>query len=538
MASKASKLIMRLAEGGYKATDPNQLENAMKEVIDRVWCDDLIVDDMETEQIWYQVDDILRPHVDVQINSHNEADDIEDEDSNESDGAMEEEDMDNDDENEEDDQSIGDDMNEELSLNDDNMEIEDDEDIEEEDEHYDEIQDDQNAEDDNDEPDNEDKNQSHNQLSGNSDTDNNNPVNGDNDSYNQYEFDDEEYNQYLDDMDEQDLNQEDNDKDDEELEMEEEDESDAEANGDEDKEDDLDDAEDVFRTLAYGTHEKNIEQIESKLVEKKGWQLRGEIRAHDREKNTLLEEDLEFQRGVQTKTKISKETNEKYESIIKQRILDVAFDDRSSSTYFYKPVVSDQVKELPELDFEKDKRGLAGIYEDQYKKNVMGIDEKKSKDDKAKDQVKDLYRLICFSIDNMTRFQYNPNIVPLADKKTSDGFIVDEKIPIVVSGDLLKDRKPFKEVYNPKDKEMKSKSEITKEEKLRLRRKIKKTMKAKRERIRAKEIEKTGMRGSDYKILEKNQSKIKKQIQDSKAKDAVRFTRKSEFFATVGKNVN
>ena len=37
---------------------------------------------------------------------------------------------------------------------------------------------------------------------------------------------------------------------------------------------------------------------------------------------------------------------------------------------------------MPELDFEKDKRGLADIYEDKYKKNILGIDEKKTKIEK------------------------------------------------------------------------------------------------------------------------------------------------------------
>ena len=524
MDSNTTKFLKRLAEGNINQKDTIRLENQMKEVIRHVWNEELITDDMDTEQIWYQIEEILGPIAATYVAKNEQ--------SEEEEMNLENEDYESDEENN-------------NSLNEvSDKEPNDYEELDEEQDEYnamEEENDDYNLmeEEDLNEEEASDKNQKE-------ESQKQDLVNGDdNDSYNEYEFDDEEYNKYLEDMDEEDLNQENNEND-EELEFGEEDESeydqqeiDKNNENDENNEhdqEDPEDAEDLLRTLAYGTTDKNIEQIENKLIEKKGWQLRGEIRAQDREKNALLEEDLEFQRGIQTKAKISKEVNENYEAIIKQRILDLAFDDRSSSTYFNKPVVNEQVKDLPEIDFEKDKRGLIGVYEDQYKKSVMGLDEKKSKDDKIKDQIKDLYRLICFSIDNMTRFQYNPNVVSLADKKTADGFIIDEKIPIVVSGDLLKDRKRYKDVYDPKDKELKSKAEMTKEEKLRLRRKIKRTMKVKKERLKQKEIERTGMRGSDYKILEKNQSKIKKQIMDSKVKPAAKYTKKSEFFSTINKN--
>lgn len=514
-----------------RQTDVSQLENFMRDHVKQVWGEDLIVEDMETEQIWYQLEDYFRQHVgnhlEEELQEDAESEDIQGE---QDDAHMEEENIDEDNDGESNQSNIEDEYDEndmdEEAMGEEGME---EEDVDEEDE---------NGEDGDENHD--EKNESPDQENHEDDNSKEGQINKDGESFNEYDFNEEEYNQFLDEMDEQDLNEDQDEKDEEEAEMEEEDDEEGEDNeenkAEDDAEEDDEDAEDVFRTLAYGTHEKNFDHLEQKLIEKKSWQLRGEIRAQDREKNTLLEEDLEFQRGMQTKTKINKETNSQFESIIKQRILDLAFDDRSSSTYFNKPVVTEQVKNLPELDFEKDKRGLAGIYEDQYKKKVMGIDEKKSKDDTVKDQIKDLYRLICFSIDNMTRFQYNPSVIPLADKKATNGFIIDEKIPIVVSGDLLKDRKSYKDVHNPKDKEMMSKAEMTKEEKVRLRRRIKRTMKVKNDNRKQKEIERTGMKGSDYKILEKNQSKVKKQIQDSKSSGAAKFTRKSEFFSTIAKN--
>lgn len=353
-------------------------------------------------------------------------------------------------------------------------------------------------------------------------------------------FDEDEYNRYLDEMDEKEMEMEDQKSIDyDDAEGEEEDEEDENENEEDNKkevdnDDDDQSAEDIFKTMAYGTQENNIERIEEKLIQKKVWQMKGEVRGVEREKNTLLEEDLEFQRGLQAKQKISKETNKNFEEIIRRRILDLAYDDREVFVS-NKNAVNEQSKNLPELNFEKDKRGLIGAYEDQYKKDVMGVNEEKTKEEVLKNNIRDLFKTICFSIDNMTRFSFNPNTVSLKHETKKDDFVTDEKLPIVVSDNLVKPRESYKKVFNPKDKEFKSKAEMSREEKLRLRRRIKRTKKIKKDRIAEKERQKTGLSRADNKILERNASTIKKQIKDSKVQGH-KMKKQSEFFKTMSKN--
>ena len=68
------------------------------------------------------------------------------------------------------------------------------------------------------------------------------------------------------------------------------------------------------------------------------------------------------------------------ESIIKQRILDEAYDDVVEVVY------QQNIKEnFAELDFGKSKKGLAEIYEDKYKKTVLGTD--KDETDQSKIEI-------------------------------------------------------------------------------------------------------------------------------------------------------
>jgi U3 small nucleolar ribonucleoprotein component len=88
--------------------------------------------------------------------------------------------------------------------------------------------------------------------------------------------------------------------------MEEEDENKEEEEGDgqKTKRRDFDDAEvedDVFeeareKFLANNTTtNEEIERLEQKLIDPKGWQYRGEIKAGARPKDSLLEEHLDYQ---------------------------------------------------------------------------------------------------------------------------------------------------------------------------------------------------------------------------------------------------
>lgn len=81
---------------------------------------------------------------------------------------------------------------------------------------------------------------------------------------------------------------------------------------------------------------------------------------------------MQFDQGLANQIQLTEEKNKTFESIIKQRILDLTFDDRNMLEYKKRQQekIKNQTKEFPELNFEKDKRGLMGVYEDEYKKRV------------------------------------------------------------------------------------------------------------------------------------------------------------------------
>lgn len=63
------------------------------------------------------------------------------------------------------------------------------------------------------------------------------------------------------------------------------------------------------------------------MAGEKPWMLKGEITARHRPVNSLLAEHLDFDVAMKLPEKVTKETTNKIENLIKQRILDGLFDD-------------------------------------------------------------------------------------------------------------------------------------------------------------------------------------------------------------------
>lgn len=298
------------------------------------------------------------------------------------------------------------------------------------------------------------------------------------------------------------------------------------------KDDFIEDIEDMFDSLAYGVHDKNIKRIEKQLVGNKAWQLKGEVRAVDRPVNALLDTEVDFDVGLQSKVVISRELNQRFEELIKQRIADFAFDDREM------PVVSklrvkEQTNQFQDIDFEKDTRGLAGVYEDEYKKTVLGKDPAQSKTDRLKQEITGLFKNICFCIDGMSRGAFTPNSVRLDGANRPEGQItVDEKIPVFVTSNIVESEKALREVHAPQKGDFKSAAEATKTERKALRRKIKEARHRISQRVKEENRVKSGISVRDSKLLERNKAKVRKQIDDSGV-GLQRGVRPSNFFSTL-----
>lgn len=140
---------------------------------------------------------------------------------------------------------------------------------------------------------------------------------------------------------------------------------------------------------------KKIAALESQIIGEKPWQLRGEVTAKSRPVNSLLFEDVNYEQHVRA-PKITPETTESLEELIKQRIKDNKFDDPIRKT---KPALSTSTPRQVEVSSEKSKVGLAQLYEQQL---IAQTSVKKPKDGPEKeveDKLDALFRKLDALID-------------------------------------------------------------------------------------------------------------------------------------------
>lgn len=85
-----------------------------------------------------------------------------------------------------------------------------------------------------------------------------------------------------------------------------------------------------------------IASLEAENVGAKNWATKGEAKSKDRPINSLLEEDLEYERSGKVVPIITEETTKTIEELIKKRILDVS----SPATHCLTPTLT--VDSIPE----------------------------------------------------------------------------------------------------------------------------------------------------------------------------------------------
>jgi len=127
------------------------------------------------------------------------------------------------------------------------------------------------------------------------------------------------------------------------------------------------------------------------------------------------------------------------EELIKKRILDEDWDDVVPREL---PDVGWHKKrgELPEVSQEKSKLGLGELYEREYLKKAVGYDvdaaDKKTEEDKAKDEMKAMFANLCSKLDALSNYHFAPR--PIADEAeihtiTKPAIAMEEVIPLYVS---------------------------------------------------------------------------------------------------------
>ena len=262
-------------------------------------------------------------------------------------------------------------------------------------------------------------------------------------------------------------------------------------------EDDLTPASDPDAPLSRrSNHEKRqaklaaeIRKLEAASVARRDWTLSGEARAADRPLNSLLEEDLEFERAGKPIPVITSEVSEDIEALIKRRILAREFDEvtrrRPGDLVTGKNVRRGRF----ELDDSKPQQSLAEIYEAEHLENADPEGYMSKRDEKLKKEhetIEKLWADVSAKLDALSSWHYKPkppeaNINVVADVPT----ISMEDARPSAGGEMSESMLAPQEVYKagegadkkkevvPKSGLVKAREEMTREEKLRRRRREK-----------------------------------------------------------------
>ncbi|XP_022108568.1 U3 small nucleolar ribonucleoprotein protein MPP10-like [Acanthaster planci] len=180
---------------------------------------------------------------------------------------------------------------------------------------------------------------------------------------------------------------------------------------------------------------QKIERLEEANLSEKPWQLSGEVKGTKRPENSLLQEDLDFDVTTKPAPVITEETTQALEDIIRQRILDRAWDDverkqrRLEEPYEFKKRIT--------LDQEKSKQSLAEIYEKEYLKQAE--QEKEDEENPAHTEIKTMMDALFVKLDALSNFHYMPRPVAPEVKivKNVPSISMEEVAPITATGATL-----------------------------------------------------------------------------------------------------
>ncbi|TKX18596.1 U3 small nucleolar RNA-associated protein MPP10 [Elsinoe australis] len=156
---------------------------------------------------------------------------------------------------------------------------------------------------------------------------------------------------------------------------------------------------------------KEISALESTLISAKPWALTGEATSTSRPMNSLLEEDLSFERTGKPVPIITAEVSSDLESLIKSRILARDFQD----IYRRRPddlaTGSTKRRDAFDLPDTKSKKSLAELYEDEHLKTTTGSGKDAELTDaerREQAEVLNLWNEVRAQLDSLSNFTLRP----------------------------------------------------------------------------------------------------------------------------------
>ncbi|KUJ15646.1 putative U3 small nucleolar ribonucleoprotein mpp10 [Mollisia scopiformis] len=156
---------------------------------------------------------------------------------------------------------------------------------------------------------------------------------------------------------------------------------------------------------------EEIRRLEAASVAKRQWTLAGEARAADRPMNSLLEEDLDFERTGKPVPEITAEISESIEELIKRRILAQEFDEVIRRRPDSLNTPASTRRGLFELDDSKPQQSLAEVYEEEHVKAtnpdtyISKTDEKMRKEEK---EIEAMWKDVSAKLDTLSSWHYKP----------------------------------------------------------------------------------------------------------------------------------
>lgn len=290
---------------------------------------------------------------------------------------------------------------------------------------------------------------------------------------------------------------------------------------------DSDDEGDVQDKLS--THEKRvlalkeeIARLEDENVGKKEWTLMGEAGTRARPQDSLLEQDLEFERAAKVTPQVTEEMTESIEDLIKRRILDRNFDDvirrREMEALPFLP------SRLLELSDSKSSKSLAELYEEEYQAARGGdgedgapIAEADAKLAKEHEEITALYDDIFNKLDALSNAHFTPK-APKATIQTltnAPSVSIESALPSTSSSSTMLAPEEVYERSRHSTAMEGAKSEMTPEEKQRLHNKLRQEKRQRNERIQdtRKALEMSGLvRAKKVNEKEEKQQALKKLV--------------------------
>ncbi|XP_042731873.1 U3 small nucleolar ribonucleoprotein protein MPP10 isoform X1 [Lagopus leucura] len=260
---------------------------------------------------------------------------------------------------------------------------------------------------------------------------------------------------------------------------------------------------------------EKIKSLEEELLEEKPWQLKGEVSGHKRPENSLLEETVLFDHAVRMAPVITEETTFQLEDVIKQRILDEAWDDvvpkekPKEDAFEYKKRIT--------LDHEKSKLSLAEIYEQEYLKlHQQKTEEEENPEHK---EIQEMMDSLFLKLDALCNFHFMPK-PPVPEVKIVSNLpaiSMEEVAPVAVSDAALLAPEEIKEKNKAGDVKTDAEKTPTDKKRERRKKKLRKRIKLREKEKRQKLLEK--MKPEQNMKLSKKAAaaKLKKLTKEGKA---------------------